>query len=107
MQDIALGEDADALTVGVVDNRGTDLADQHLATCFAQRVIGPDGQHRGAHGVAHLHGAHPPWSCRPILPRLAASDKHLPPISKSIMHRSGAPAIAAGQRPAPTLSIMH
>jgi hypothetical protein len=49
-------------------------------------VIWPDGQHRGAHRVAHLHGAQPPRSCRPILPRLTAPDKHLALNSKSIMH---------------------
>src|SRR4051812_31484149 len=70
VEDVALGEDARLVVVGIEDHRGADLAPGHPGRRFAQRVVGPDGQHVCAHRVTDLHGrdlpflAHRLWADR-------------------------------------------
>ena len=55
-EDVPLGHDADAVELRVLDNRGSDATPRHQRACLAKRVMGPDDQHIGAHGVAYVHG---------------------------------------------------
>ena len=57
LEQIALGEDAHALGLGVEDDRGADLALGHELGRFAQRVARPDRQHDAAHPVTNLHSS--------------------------------------------------
>src|SRR6266540_3775909 len=55
VEDVALGDDADARAVGVGDDRGTEPPAGHQAGGVAQSVVGSQLEDRLAHGVSNLH----------------------------------------------------
>ena len=60
VEDVALGEDADAAGVRVEDDGRADAAGGHQAGGLAEGVGGADGEDHRAHGVTDEHGVEPP-----------------------------------------------
>jgi hypothetical protein len=57
VQQVALGEDARALALGVEHHGGADLGRRHPLRGLAQRVVRSDGHHDAVHAIAYVHGA--------------------------------------------------
>jgi len=56
VEDVPLGEDADAGVFGVDHDGGSDFSDRHHAGGLSECVRGADHQHLLGHSVCHLHG---------------------------------------------------
>jgi hypothetical protein len=61
VEDVPLGEDADAGVFGIDHDGGADVSGRHHASGLSQRVRGADHENPLGHSVCHLHGASPPW----------------------------------------------
>ena len=122
-QDVALGEDAHAVQLGVPNHRGPDVAPGHHGACLAQGVMRTDDKHLGAHAVTDDHGEPPPsdvgtlqsslawrtrqdkrgeprWQTVPMPPMsdvaIVGRVSSIPPALVDVLARSGADLFVAG-----------
>jgi hypothetical protein len=78
---VALGQDADAVALGVVHDRGTHPSGGHLHAGLAQGVVRTEGEDVAAHPVANLHANTSIRRLEVILLVRIGGDKHRgPPV---------------------------